>query len=257
MEADRILLEAAVREAGALALGFYHAGARSWHKADKSPVSEADMSVDRLLRKKLNFARKDYGWLSEETADTPQRLKCSHVWIVDPIDGTRAFLNARPWWSISAALVTDGEPVLGVVYAPALDAYYEALKGSGARLNGQPIHTSVCTDIAGCRLLAGQHALRARDWPQMQIAQKNSIAYRLALVASGAFDAAFTAGRKSEWDMAAGDLLLREAGGVLTGIDGNPFSYNAPDTRRNGLLAASKPFHAMFLARIRDLAGAV
>ena len=132
INSDRILLEAAIREAGALALGYYHAGARSWRKADKSPVSDADLSVDRLLQKRLMQPRKTYGWLSEETADTPQRLGCKNVWIVDPIDGTRAFLNARPWWSISAALVRDGEPVLGVVYAPALNAFFEAVRGGGA-----------------------------------------------------------------------------------------------------------------------------
>ncbi len=254
IESDRILLEAAVREAGALALGYYHAGARSWRKDDKSPVSEADLGVNRLLQSRLLRNRESYGWLSEETADTPERLGRSPVWIVDPIDGTRAFLNARPWWSISAALVFDGEPVLGVVYAPALEACYEAVRGGGAWRNGQSIHTSACTRLEHCRLIAGQYALRAKDWPQMQIAQRNSVALRLALVASGEFDAAFTAGKKSEWDMAAGDLLLREAGGILTGIDGQSFTYNARDTRRNGLLAASTAFHETFLARIRALA---
>jgi len=253
LEADRILLEAAVREAGALALGYYFAGSRSWRKADKSPVSEADLSVDRLLRQRLTSRRAHYGWLSEETADTRDRLERSHVWIVDPIDGTRAFLNAAPWWSVSAALVIDGEPVLGAVFAPALNAYFEATSGGGATLNAAPIHTSACTRIRNCRILAGQYAFRAKDWPQINIEQRNSVAYRLALVASGAFDAAFTAGQKSEWDMAAGDLLLREAGGLLTGIDGAPFTYNAANTRRNGLLAASSAFHKQFLARVREL----
>lgn len=254
--ADHSLLEAAVREAGALALGYYHARLTGWAKQDKSPVSEADMAVDRLLQRRLRPLRPDYGWLSEETADTPERLQRSRVWVVDPIDGTRAFLKGRPWWCISAALVQDGVPVLGMIYAPVLNEFYHATAGGGAWLGAERLKVSAAQSIAGSRVLCGPHVFRPdrwpEPWPDMQVEQRNSFAYRVALVASGRFDALYAPSSKCEWDMAAGDLLLREAGGVLTSLDGQPLSYNAPIPVRHDLVGAPPGLHQRFLQRIRS-----
>ena len=136
---DHALLLDAVREAGALALKYFRTDVESWDKSPDNPVSEADLAVDKLLRDKLMTARPGYGWLSEETADTPDRRTKSHVWIVDPIDGTRAFLRGTPQFAVSAALVVDEHPVSGAVFNPAQGEMFEAKKGGGARLNGAPI----------------------------------------------------------------------------------------------------------------------
>ncbi len=255
IERDGILLEAAMREAGALALGYFHGGMQGRGKDDGTPVSDADLSVDRLLHARLTAHRKDYGWLSEETPDSARRLDCRRVWIVDPIDGTRSFLAQKPWWSISVALVEDGVPVLGAVYAPVLNSYYQALRGGGTWLNGRRVYASSCEHIADCRIISSPEAFRPqrwrKSWPQMRFAIRNSVALRLAFIASGEFDVMFAPGNKSEWDMAAGDILVHEAGGVLSDFDGRKFTYNAADTRRKNLLAAGVSFHGKFLEQIR------
>lgn len=255
-DSDYALLEAAVREAGALALGYYFAGSEVWKKQDYTPVSEADLAVDRLLKSRLLEHRPGYGWLSEESEDSIERLDCNRVWIADSIDGTRAFVKNRPWWSISVALVEDGEPVLGVVYAVARGEFYAAVKGRGAYLNGRRINVSSQTSLSGASVLSGHCAFRddhwPRPWPKMQVEQRNSVAYRLALVALGEFDAAFAPSEKNEWDLAAGDLIVKEAGGILTGNDGRNFSYNESNTIRRGLIAAPPALHAKFLKRVKE-----
>jgi len=253
---DQILLEAAIREAGALALGHYFARPNVWKKSDQSPVSDADLAVNRLLERRLRTARPAYGWLSEESTDTPDRLKASRVWIVDPIDGTRAFVDGRPFWSLSVALVEEGRPVLGVVYAPALNEYYTARRGHGAWRNGTSVHANGRTGLAGCRMLSGKHYFATgkwrRPWPEMTIEHRNSVAYRMALVAAGEFDAVLAPSPKNEWDLAAGDLLLREAGALVSDPGGNPLRYNAPAPLRRGLVAAAPTLHGAILKQLSE-----
>ena len=143
-------LAAAMREAGGLALQTFRAELRSWTKGASSPVSEADLAVDALLRERLLTIR-PAGWLSEETEDDPARLACAEVWVVDPIDGTRAYLAGRPEWTVSAALVSGGRPVVAALYAPALGEMFLAIAGSGATLNGMPIRASAGDALAGAR----------------------------------------------------------------------------------------------------------
>ena len=192
----------------------------------------------------LGDARPDYGWLSEESEDTDARLDTACVWIVDPIDGTRAFLDGREEFSISVALTVDGQPVSAAVYNPATDEMFDAVAGGGTRLNGEPVMASDTRGLDGARLLMSRSELRRADWPrdlgECAMTPISSMAYKLALVAAGRFDATATLWPKSEWDIVAGDLLVREAGGRITDSSGTPFAYNAVSTRRLSVVAAAQ-----------------
>jgi len=246
-DGDRALLIETVREAGVLAMRYFGTDVRAWSKgSDNSPVTEADIAVNDLLQARLSGARPGYGWLSEETEDDPARLLCPLTWVVDPIDGTRAFAQGKPHFVISVALVAEGRPVLAALFNPATEEFFEAVSGGGARLNDAPIRVSDCTRIEGCRIAAFapmfKHPGWARagiaPWPEMEILERNSVAYRIALVACGAADAALALNGKSDWDLAAADLIVHEARGRMTSHDGKLFIYNRENTRHRSLLAA-------------------
>jgi myo-inositol-1(or 4)-monophosphatase len=254
--ADFALLEAAVRDAGALALAFFRNGVRAQRKDDGSDVTEADFAVDKLLRERLVGARPDYGWLSEETADDPSRLLARRVWIVDPIDGTRAFVLNKPEWVISAALVEAGQPVMGIVYNPCREEFFDARRGQGSHLNGEPMHVSQRRELEDARILgskglAHQPIWDGRPWPRIDLTWVFSIAYRLALVACGRADAVVALTPKHEWDLAAGALLIHEAGGVVTAPHGALLSYNNANSRCDGILAAGPALHGAIISRVR------
>lgn len=254
---DRALLKGAVAEAGRLAVDFFRGTVRHWDKTDRTPVSEADLAVDGFLKARLLEGRPDYGWLSEETVDDTLRLGRDRVWIVDPIDGTRSFLDGKSEWTISVALVERGLPVLAAVANPLEDELYEATRGGGAWLNGRPITVSNRSEIAGCRMLANQGAFAAarwaEAWPDMARTACVSMAYRLCLVAEGRHDATFAISHKHDWDLAAAHLVLHEAGGLLTTHDGREIVYNRPVTRHETTLAAGPALHKALLARTRQL----
>jgi myo-inositol-1(or 4)-monophosphatase len=245
--ADHLLLLEAVREAGALALRYFRTDVDAWDKSPDNPVSEADLAVDRLLREQLTGARPDFGWLSEETEDGPDRRTKSHVWIVDPIDGTRAFLRGDAQFAVSVALVVDGHPVLGAVFNPATDELFEAVKSGGARLNGTPIAVSTCADPVRARMLASKRTFRNHDWPAVADGAEfhfvNSMAYRMAVVADGRYDATITMTNKSEWDIAAAHLIVEEAGGCVTRVDGSPITYNREHVHHDNVIAACRTLH--------------
>ena len=247
-------LAAAMREAGALALQTFRAELRSWTKGASSPVSEADLAVDALLRERLLTIR-PAGWLSEETEDDPARLACAEVWVVDPIDGTRAYLAGRPEWTVSAALVSGGRPVVAALYAPALGGMFLAIAGSGATLNGMPIRASAGDALAGARFSGAKRRLErlAAIEPTIQMMPLTpSLALRIARVATGAFDGAFAGPNSHDWDLAAADLLVHEAGGIITTLTGRSLIYNQPDPVHDALLAAGRARHAALLCLIRD-----
>jgi myo-inositol-1(or 4)-monophosphatase len=235
-ESDLELLENTVRAAGKIALKFFTGQYRRWSKAGGSPVTEADLAIDAFLKHELRRARPDYGWLSEESLDDPARLQARRVFIVDPIDGTVAFMKGRPHFTICAAMVESGRPLTGVVFNPARDECYTAWHGNGAHLNGVPIHAGGRSEIEGCKLL-GNRALFA-DWPSMQIENFSSIAYRVALVAAGQFDAMVSLTSKRDWDLAAADIILNEAGGQLVDLDGRKPVYNGPAAIQSATIAA-------------------
>lgn len=256
--ADLALLRDAVRAAGQLALGFFGRSPHVEIKPDDSPVSEADIAVDRALKEKLTAARPGYGWLSEESVDDPRRLQCERVWVVDPIDGTRAFLKELPEWTIAAALVEGERPVIGIVFNPATGEFFEAESGRGAWLNGDAIAVRDPAPLEGSELITSRSLLRRKiwraEWPRLETRWVNSVAYRLALVASGACDGTLSLSRKHDWDLAAAELLVQEAGGRATTHTGGGFRYNQPLPLQQSVIAAGPALHAELLERTRTAA---
>ena len=244
---DFALAEAAVREAGALAHAYFHSRARSWNKADSSPVSEADHAVDCLLHDRLMAHRPSYGWLSEERPDDLVRLGRERVWIVDPIDGTRAFLRGRPHWVISVALAYSGKPEFGILFNPIRGEFFAAIRGRGATMNEAPISASSRSRLEGCRMLATPRRLAPehwhRPWPQMQVSRLSSFAYQVALVASDRADATIAFNRIHQWDLAAADAILTEAGGRMTTPDAGAIVYNAREPGYPGAVVAGPALH--------------
>ncbi len=252
---DDELLRDAVRDAGELARAFAADMPEHWRKEDGTPISDADLKVNDLLKDRLTGARPDYGWLSEETQDDARRLDKRRVWVIDPIDGTSAFLKGDPHWTVSAALVEDGRPVVGMVYNPMTKEFFEASAGQGARLNGKPIQVSERAALEGARMIMHRSVLQSdrwvEPWPDLTAEMRNSMAYRLCLVASGAFDATVVVSGKSEWDLAAADLLVHEAGGTVSAHDGARFTYNQAAIRLPNVLAAGPGLYDTLLQRTR------
>ncbi|MDR3512409.1 MAG: 3'(2'),5'-bisphosphate nucleotidase CysQ [Caulobacteraceae bacterium] len=258
---DLELIRDAARAAGERALAVREAGLTTVSKSDGTPVTNADLEVDALLKDWLTRARPDYGWLSEETADDPSRLQRRRLFVVDPIDGTRAFLKGRPWWGVSIAVVEDGRPIAGVMRAPDVAETYEAVAGGGARLNGRPISASATASLEGCAMLGDKpmfvHPAWREPWPPMRIESRNSIAYRMCLVACGAFDAALALSSKAEWDLAAADLIASEAGCMVTTHKGGRLAYNRADPRAASLVCAGPALHRLILRRVEPIELAV
>lgn len=245
-------LASAVREAGQLALGKFCAPLKSWNKDNFSPVSEVDIAVNDLLHERLRDLTGDIAWLSEETEDDPRRLQARRVWIVDPIDGTRAYIGELPDWSISVAMAEDGRPVIAAIYAPVKDEMFLATAGGGATLNGAPVSV---TDggLDGARIAGPPGYLRRLQEIEPRFAavpKIHSLALRFARVAHGAIDAAFASRNSHDWDLAAADLLLHEAGGTLTTIAGQSLIYNRPDPVHPPLVSAGPQRHAALIALV-------
>ncbi|HWA91975.1 MAG TPA: 3'(2'),5'-bisphosphate nucleotidase CysQ [Rhizomicrobium sp.] len=259
--ADLQLLEATAREAGAIARKFYGGSFKRWSKAQGSPVTEADLAVDKFLSERLRAARPEYGWLSEETEDDRERLARDTVFIVDPIDGTVAFLKNKPHFTICAAVVHEGRPVAGVVYNPIAEECFAASLGNGATMNGAAIRASERAELEGCRMLADRAMLAHAawndppniPWPAMEIETRSSIAYRLALVANGSFDAMLALSAKRDWDLAAADIVVTEAGGRVTTHDGATLAYNTPEAMPPSVVAAGPTLHPRLLDRTAHL----
>jgi myo-inositol-1(or 4)-monophosphatase len=245
---ERDLLAAAVREAGALALTFFRTSPKQWPKGESSVVCEADIAVDDFLRRRL--AREGYGWLSEETEDDPARLNASQVWIVDPIDGTRSYLAGRADWAVSAALVVAGRPVVAALFVPVSEELFLATAGGGSTCNAVPIKASAGDRLDGARIagpkrmfdLLAQLKLNVDATPRI-----GSLALRIARVAQGELDASFAGGASHDWDLAAADLLVHEAGGALTTLTGDALIYNMAKPMHASLVAAGRARHATLI----------
>ena len=248
---DLNLLEEAVREAGHIARKFYGGDYKRWNKEGGSPVTEADLAVNKLLHDRLTSARPGYGWLSEETADDPARLTRREIFVIDPIDGTIAFLKNRPHFTICAAIVVDGRPCCGVVYNPISDELFSARAGAGAHRNGAAIHVGSRDRLEACAMLGDRTQFLQAPWPPMHVQNRNSVAYRLVLVADGSADASVSLTAKRDWDLAAADVILHEAGGLLTDTSGAALIYNRPVTKQASLIAANPALHAKVVELLR------
>jgi myo-inositol-1(or 4)-monophosphatase len=242
----------AVREAGALALAKFRATYKSWTKDANSPVSEVDIAVDEFLHARLSAIDPACGWLSEESVDAPARLDCPTVWIVDPIDGTRAFIAGKTDWAVSAALIGNGRPLAAALFAPAEDNLFLATAGGGATLNGRTL-TAQGQRLEGARTAGPKPRLDAlAGLGIVALPKVHSLALRLARVAQGTIDIAIAGGNSHDWDIAAADLIVHEAGGRLTGFDGRNPTYNRPNPVHGALVAASNARHTALLQRIGD-----
>lgn len=248
--ADLPLLIDAVRMAGRVATSYVGKSAKRWDKEDGAgPVTEADLAVNDILQQTLLLARPDYGWLSEETEDGEIRLGHDRVFIVDPIDGTRSFTEGANTWAHAIAVAEHGEITAAVVYLPLRNLLYTAARGAGAHLNGAPIRSSEINAFAQATILAAKPAMAGPVWrsgicPPFTPAYRPSLAYRLGLVAQARFDAMLTLRPSWEWDIAAGALIVSEAGGTITNQRGAPLRFNNPDPRLDGVVAGGKTIHS-------------
>lgn len=252
---DLALLTEAAREAGRIALRYWRKNPQVWDKGgEHGPVTEADLAVNDMLKARLLTARPDYGWLSEETPDSAARLAVDTVFIVDPIDGTRAFVAGEETFAHSLAVAHQGRITAGVVYLPALDRMYTVSEASIPMKDGQPIAASTREVLTGANILTTKPNLAPEKWPggvpDVQRSFRASLAYRLCLAAEGRFDGMLMLRDAWEWDIAAGSLIAERAGAVVTDRLGRSLRFNAPSALAAGVLALPPKLHADVLARL-------
>jgi myo-inositol-1(or 4)-monophosphatase len=251
---DFALLTSVTQEAGALAAEMFETTVKSWDKSPGNPVSDADIAVNDLIKRRLLGTRPDYGWLSEETADDARRLFAPKVWVVDPIDGTRAFIKGRDGFCVSVALVEAGRPTMAALSAPLRNQFFTARAGQGAHVNGKVIAPTPRSDLSGCAMLADKELFAAsfwpEAWPEMTLSKPNSIALRMALVACGEADAAVALRPQNEWDMAAATLILEEAGGLWSDHAGQRPPFNRPSPVYANVVAAGPALYGEVLRRV-------
>jgi len=249
-EADRALIADAAQAAGDLAAAFQARGLNVRYKRPGDPVTDADLAADALLNERLREARPDYGWLSEETEDDGSRLTAPRAFVVDPLDGTRAFVKGRPEYAISVAVIENGLPIAAAIYDPSGRVNYTAAKGGGAWRNTTPMRVTAKDTISGARILGDPGRLTDLRALGAEAFAINSAALRLAYAASGEYDAVVAVRDKWDWDLAAGQLLIEEAGGVVTACDGAPLRYDREPPRQRPPLAAGPALHALLLERL-------
>jgi myo-inositol-1(or 4)-monophosphatase len=252
-------LEAIVREAGRLAMARWpgnpdRAGPalEVWNKSPGDPVSATDILVDHFLREELGRLLPAAGWLSEETADAPARLRDRLIWLVDPVDGTRDYIRGRSGWAVSVALVSESRPLIGMLCAPARDEFWYAEAGQGATRNGLALRSSRRAAMPGARVPADQ--LHAIDEDLVLVDKPNSIALRMAMVAADEADLVATLRWGWEWDIGAAALIAREAGAAVTDAFGQPLGYNKADPRAFGVLVTAPAIHGVAVERLAERA---
>ncbi|MEO0621694.1 MAG: 3'(2'),5'-bisphosphate nucleotidase CysQ [Pseudomonadota bacterium] len=253
---DRALLVEAAKAGGAVALEHFRASVRSWDKSGgQGPVSEADLAVNRAVEAILTTRRPAYGWLSEEDTDNQERLAAERVFVVDPIDGTRAFLEDKPEFAVALAVIAGGRPIAGAVCLPALGETYSAHMGGGATVMREgetyPLSVSQRAEPDGARALANRSQLAEEHWPggvpALRREYRPSLAWRLCLVASGQFDTVLTFRKAWEWDIASGALIVGEAGGRITDAAGEELCFNRAEPRLPSMVAAPPALHARLM----------
>jgi myo-inositol-1(or 4)-monophosphatase len=248
-------VSAITAEVGAMVHSRWQGEFRQWEKVPGHPVCEVDLDADAMLKQALMTLDPEAGWLSEETADDPERLLRTRVWVVDPIDGTRDFLRGRAGWAVSVALVEGGRPLIGVLDAPARGEHWRAIAGGGATRNGAPLTVSGHDVLAGARVPAD--VLPRVDKDLVAVEKPNSIALRIGMVASGQADLVAAMRWGKEWDIAAAALIAQEAGATVTDVLGRTLRYNSTKGDAFGVLATTPAIHNAAIERLASRAAKV
>ena len=253
--ADIALLTEAALEAGQIASSYFRKSPEQWDKGDgQGPVTEADLRVNEMLERDLMSARPDYGWLSEETEDISDRASNSRIFIVDPIDGTRAFIEGSKDWAHSIAVAQGGQIQSAVVHLPERQLTFSAEAGRGAFLNGEPITFTAHDRLEEAKVLSNKLNMKPEFWkagvPPVERHFRSSLAYRLCLVAQGRFHGMLTLRPTWEWDVAAGSLIASEAGATVTDQTGGQVRFNNDPPQLPGIIAGGPRLHEALLARL-------
>ena len=234
--------EGAARDAGAAVMGLFKGKFDVRQKSKNNPVTSADLEANRIIRERIHHSFPDDAWLSEEDPDDSIRLGARRVWVVDPIDGTKEFIEGVPQFAISIGFVVDGQPQIGIVFNPAEGQFYSAALGQGAFLNGDAIHVTGRESVDGATLLVSRSEPQKRFKvfvDRCAIEPVGSIAYRLARVAGGDGDGTLTFRTIHEWDICAGVLIVEEAGGKASDGDGHALMFNRLPATHKGVIAAN------------------
>jgi len=251
---DRELITRIIKQAGEIARKAFEANdAKVWDKEKNHPVTDADIAVNDFLYRELMQARPGYGWLSEETKDDYSRHSCPRTFVVDPIDGTRAFIDRTPNFVVSVAIIEDGESIAGAVFNPLKNELYTAHKNGGATLNGSPIKCSSRKTLEDAEMIGYPRKFRRLDFPKMNVQIANSMAYRMVLVASGEADCTVAFTPKSDWDVAAAALIAMEAGAIMTNLRGEAPSFDKTGTSGFGVICAGPNLQALLLERVKPV----
>jgi myo-inositol-1(or 4)-monophosphatase len=254
---ERDVAVAAAREAGAVILRHYGTGVDVQQKGPDSPVTKADLEANATIRRHVEAAFPADGWLSEETADSTERLSRRRTWVVDPLDGTKEFIQHIPEFCVCIALTVDGRPVVAVEYNPAADRLYVAVRGAGTTVNGAPARVSATSAVPEAVVLASRSEDKRGEWdafkPRCRVRLTGSVAFKLAELSTGNGDATFTLTPKNEWDICAGTLLVEEAGGRVTDLEGGPLVFNQPSPLRPGMIASNGTLHQGLLDLIAEV----
>jgi len=249
----------AVREAGGVIRSLYGTPVSVVEKGDRasSPLTDADTRANEILHRRVSAAFPEDGWLSEESVDSTERLARRRVWIVDPLDGTREFLQKIPELAVCLALVEDGTPIVGVTYNPITDELFAATRAGAATRNGERISVSSTPILSDAVLLASRSENERGEWDhfhgRFRIELTGSVAFKLALVAAGRADATFTLTPKSEWDVCSSVCLIESAGGRVTDLSGAPLRFNNPKPALGGLVASNGKLHEQILGVLASI----
>jgi len=261
LEHERDVAVRAAHDAGEIVRHWYARPITVTEKGPDHPLTRADLEANACIRGHIEKAFPDDGWLSEETADSSERLARRRVWVVDPLDGTKEFIQHIPEFCVCIALVEAGRPIVGVEYNPATDRLYVAVRGQGTTLNGEPARVSSQAKLADAVVMASRSEDKRKEWdpfkPLMRVTLTGSVAYKLAELATGNGDATFTLTPKNEWDICAGTILVEEAGGQVTGLYGNPLVFNQKSPLRPGMIASNRVLHPGLMTLIEAHGGEI
>ena len=244
-------MKQAALDAGKLIMDVYHTNFAVEIKQDDSPVTAADKGSDALIRKELGTAFPEAAFLTEESTDDRSRLDKEWLFVVDPLDGTSDFVSRAGEFAVLIALVHYHEPVVGVIYAPNQNLFYYAIKGEGAyRLDGDtPVRLHVSSRVGkDLRCLVSRSHFNEKEKAYIEARRSRfseivpmGAALKFAKIAEGSAEISYRfSGGTKEWDVAPGNLILEEAGGIMVKPDGSRYSYNREDVyNREGYILAN------------------